>query len=39
MGIDQNYYSDHDAEKGQWLTFLLLEFILQIAFRYHSKID
>ena len=23
MGIDQNNYSDHDAEKGQWLTFFI----------------
>ena len=37
MGIDWRNYSDHDAEKDNVLTFLSLEFILQMAASYHSK--
>ena len=37
MRIDWKNYSDHDAEKDNVLTFLSLEFILQMAVSYHSK--
>ena len=37
MGIDWNNYSDHYAEKDNVLTFLSLEFFLQMAVGYHSK--
>ena len=37
MGIDWRNYSDHDAEKDNVLTFLSLEFFLQMAVSYHSK--
>ena len=37
MGIDWRNCSDHDAEKDNVLTFLSLEFILQMAVSYHSK--